>query len=480
MKNKKNFVFFFTDQQRAESASCYGHPLVRMPHFDRLAAQGVRFEQCHTQAALCSPARCAMFTGLYPHTTGHRTLWNLVKPGEPQMFSYLKQAGYCNVAHGKNDLFTQAAADACMDVFAKPDKTNWGSNPYRLDDDRYYSFMRDPFPGGLGETFDAHCVQAGIDFITSRKRSDAPFFLYLPLILPHPGYSAPAPFHTMYDADDVPALRPVADGPDIPLFRRQSRLYRRLDKLPERFFREINAVYLGMNSYVDWMLGNLLDALDASEVAEDTVFILASDHGDFAGDYGLVEKIHNQALDVMTRVPLIIRAPGCAAGTVARGQVELLDIMATVMDYGGIPAQHTHFSNSLKPQVEGAPGDMDRASFFEMGFNTDEQHCLEGWAWNDEKLKDPRGDYYPQFLQLHEHTRGMARTVSMRTETFKLIRRPGDVDELYDLVSDPRETVNVYNNPAYRASRDALNERLLTWLITTSDTVPFTRDNRDF
>ena len=474
-----NFVLFFTDQQRAESLSCYGHPMARTPNYDRLAARGTRFAQCHSPAALCSPARCALFTGLYPHISGHRTLWNLLKPGEPNLFGYLKDAGYRTVAFGKNDLFTPEAAALCMDAFRKPEGTNWGPNPYAPDDDRYYSFMHDPFPGTVDETFDARCVRAGTEFLESWRPGDRPFFLYLPLVLPHPGYSAPEPFHHLFRAGDIPPLRPARDGPDVPLFRRQSRAYRRLDRLPEGFFRRINAVYLGMNAYVDLLLGRLMDALDASAAAGDTVLIASSDHGDFAGDYGLVEKIHNAAYDVMTRVPLLVHAPGGRAGHVSEEPVELLDVMATVLDYAGVPPGHTHFSRSLRPQAEGAPGDPDRACFFEMGFNENERHCLEGEGPADAALWDERGMYWPQVRQLHDHPRGMARTVSMRTATRRLTRRPADVDEMFDLAADPRETENLYQDPRRRDERDALNERMLRWLITASDTVPWTRDARD-
>jgi len=331
-----NFVFLLTDQQRAESLSCYGHPMVKTSNYDRLAAKGTKFEQCHTQAALCGPARCSIFTGLYPHVSGHRTLWNLLKPWESNLFMYLKQAGYQIVTYGKNDLFTKETAQMCTDIFEQKPGTNSGPNPFDFDDDKYYSFLHAPFQGSPDETQDARCIRAGMDFIGQWKRGDAPFMLYLPIILPHPPYGPPQEYYDMYNPDEIPPLRPVCEGKDVPLFRCNMRNSRRLDRLPEDFFRKINAVYLGMNSYVDWMLGQLLNALDMSEAANDTVFILSSDHGDFAGDYGLVEKIHNAALDVMSRVPLLIRTPGGIAGHTVNEPVELLDIMATVLDFPGI------------------------------------------------------------------------------------------------------------------------------------------------
>ncbi|KKM24958.1 hypothetical protein LCGC14_1599800, partial [marine sediment metagenome] len=98
------FVIFMPDTMRAECAGSYGHPLVQTPHLDRLAAEGARFDACYTQHPVCTPSRCSMFTGWYPHVAGHRTLWHLLRPHEPNMFRYFRQAGYDVYWYGKNDL----------------------------------------------------------------------------------------------------------------------------------------------------------------------------------------------------------------------------------------------------------------------------------------------------------------------------------------------------------------------------------------
>ena len=112
-----NLVLFVPDEQRAESVSCYGHPLVRMPNYDRLAADGVRFGQRHVPHTVCSPARCALMTGWYPHTAGHRTLWHLLRPHEPSLFGYLRAAGYHIEWHGKNDLYAPECFGPSVDRY---------------------------------------------------------------------------------------------------------------------------------------------------------------------------------------------------------------------------------------------------------------------------------------------------------------------------------------------------------------------------
>ena len=99
-----NFVLFMPDEMRAESLGCYGHTLTRTPHLGRLAAEGTVFEQCHVQHTVCSPSRCSIFTGWYPHVAGHRTLWHLLRPHEPNLLKGLKAAGYDVRWYGRNDL----------------------------------------------------------------------------------------------------------------------------------------------------------------------------------------------------------------------------------------------------------------------------------------------------------------------------------------------------------------------------------------
>jgi len=466
-----NFVLFCPDEMRAESVSCYGHPLVKMPNYDRLAEEGVRFDQCYVQHPVCSPSRCSLMTGWYPHVSGHRTLWHLLRPHEPSLFRYLREAGYHIEWHGKNDLYAPDYFRIAVDRFDTRPGGHAGANPYGQDEAPYYSFHHEPFPGGLEDTNDMRNVRSGIDFLRSRSGRDGPFLLYLPLSMPHPPYSAPQPYHDMYDPGDLPPLRPAGlEGK--PDFHQLIRQYRNLDKLPDGLLEKIQAIYLGMNSYVDWMLGQLLDALDETGLADETAVFVFSDHGDWAGDYGLVEKWPSALDDTMVRVPLIVRAPGNSSGHVVREQVELFDIMATIMELAGVEAEHTHFARSLVRQLHGERGDPDRAVFAEGGYDVHEPHCFEGrWAEYDIP-RTPRHIYWPKGLQQQEHPESVCRAVMIRTLDYKLIYRPAGLHELYDLRNDPRELRNVHSDPRYAGVRSELESRLLEWYVHTSDVVP--------
>lgn len=471
-----NFLFFFPDEMRAESVSAYGHPLVRMPNVDRLAEEGVRFDQCHVQHTVCTPSRCSMMTGWYPHVAGHRTLWHLLRPHEPSLFRYLKEAGYHLEWYGKNDLYSRAYLTGLVDRFADPGGAHAGPNVFEIGQPGYFSFLAGPFPGTITETGDMQRVQAGIEFLRTRARSRQPFVLYLPLSLPHPPYACPQPFHDMYDPAEVPLLRP-AELSGKPDYHRLIRASRGLEQAPPELFAEIQAVYLGCNSYVDWMLGEVLDVLDETGLAEETCVIFTSDHGDWAGDYGLVEKWPSALDDTLTRVPLIIRAPGVCGGHVVREPVELFDVMATVLELAHVEPRHTHFATSLVPQLHGAAGDPDRAVFAEGGYDPHEPHCFEGRD-NAAIFENPFHIYYPKGRLQQEHPKSVCRATMIRTMEFKLIRRPLGVSELYDLRHDPQELRNVYGDSGYADVCTRLEQRLLDWYIRTSDVVPWDEDPR--
>lgn len=481
---KMNFVFFIPDELRAESVGCYGHPLSRTPNMDRLASEGTRFDQCHVQHTVCTPSRCAFMTGWYPHVRGHRTLWHLLQPDEPNLLKYLKQSGYHIYWGGKNDLFApESFAESVTDYrlgershrAVTGNRAALATPPWEPDDPRYYSFLYEP-ADSVEELGDFRQVDGAIELL--RGKPEEPFVLYLPLSYPHPPYRAPQPWQRMYDPADVPPLRP-ADLPNKPDFHALIRTTRHLDKLDESVLREINAVYLGMIAMTDTLLGQLLDALDEMGYADNTAVFCFSDHGDWAGDYGLVEKWPSALDDTLTRVPFIARVPGMTRGHVVAEPIELFDFMATVLDLAGIPATHTHFARSLVPQLCGEAGDPDRAVFAEGGYDPHEPQAFEGRVGASFPFAtNPAAIYYPKGRLQQEHPESVCRAVMVRTMTHKLIHRPRGVSELYDLDRDPRETRNVHGDTAYAPIQHRLERTLLDWYTRTSDVVPWGENPR--
>lgn len=476
-----NFIIFQPDELRAESVGCYGHPLAPTPNIDALAAQGTRFDQCHVQHSVCTPSRCSMMTGWYPHVRGHRTLWHLLRPDEPNMLNYLKQAGYTVLMYGKNDLLAQASfADSVTDAKSHGGG-KFGKNPFAVDDPRYYSFLFDPYDGPLEEHGDYANVHAAIDFL--RAKPTEPFCIFLPLTFPHCPYSAPQPWHDMIDPDDLPALRP-ADLPNRPEFHALIRQYRHIDQLSpaeqDKLLRKIQAVYLGMTGFIDRLLGELLTALDESGLADSTTVTFTSDHGDYAGDYGLVEKWPSACEDIITRVPLIVRTPDGKAGHVVNEPMELFDLMATTLEQAGIAVEHSHFARSYTQELQGATGDPSRVAITEGGYARHEPHCFEGRPDRDVFARNAQNIYYPKGQQQQDHPDSVGRVVAMRTTTHRFVYRPTGQCELYDLATDPQELYNLYDDPDHAEVQRALEQQLLIWLVQTSDVTPFVTDPRGY
>jgi len=473
--NPPNFVFFQPDEMRAESLACYGHPLVETPNYDRVAAEGVRFDQCHVQNAQCVPSRTSMVTGLYPHCAGHRSNWNLVRPHEPHLFKYLHEAGYDIRWYGKNDMLARGSM-SCVSECYEP-KGVERKNRHKLGDEAFYGFDFEALDCDREEIGDYIKVKAGIEYLKNRREGDSPFFLFLPLLQPHPSYTTHRDFYGMYDPDDIPDLRP-ADLQKKPDFHRLIRKYRGLDQLPEEFFRRMNAVYLGMISFTDWLLGELMAVMEEKGLFENTVLLVSSDHGDWAGDFGLVEKWPSDYSDPITRVPLIVKAPGNKAGHVVEGPVEMFDLMASVMEMAGLETEHTHFAKSFVPQLGGEAEDKERLVFAEGGYDASEPHAFEGqWDWSNPPVD---GIYFPKGRQQQEVRESVCRATMVRSLDHKLIRRTAGQDELYDLKNDPRELVNLIDDPDAQGTRADLERSMLDWFMRTSDTVPVGRDRRGF
>ncbi len=467
---KPNLILYMPETMRASGIACYGHPLVRTPNIDRLASQGTRFAECHVPNTVCGPSRCGLLTGWPVHVRGHRSLYYFLHQDEPNLFRYLKQDGYDVYWFGKNDALAPESFASSVTRF-KPGGGGTPPNPWPISDPHYYSFIYGP-GGDRRDTPDFRGVQEAIKVL---ERADRPFCIYLPLSYAHPPFSAPKDFHNMYRPADVPPLRPP-DLPRKPNFFEAIRRTRRLNELNDSDFRTMQAIYLGMISYSDWMLGELLAAVERTNHANDTAVFLFSDHGEWGGDYGLVEKWPSAIDECLDHVPLIARVPGYKQGHVSPEMVELFDVMATCLELAGIEARHTHFARSLVPQLRGEPGDVRRAAFCEGGYNTNEPQLFEPLLTKDAVAEI----YYPKRTLQNEHPETITRATGIRTLDYRMVHRPDGVSELYDLKKDPRELDNVYGDRSYASPQDELRAQMLDWYVRTSDVAPKKRDPRGF
>ncbi len=487
MPKQPHIIIFNPDQWRGDVMAHLGNPAAVTPNLDRIIeSDAVSFRQAFCQNPVCTPSRCSFMTGWYPHVRGHRTMFHMLQPDEPVLLKELKDAGYFVFWGGKNDLVPRqnGFADYCDVKYEAPRELR--PNLHRADDwrgdpdgDNYYSFFAGKLEAADGDVYydnDWAMVDGAIEQIL-KAPPDQPLCVYLPLGYPHPPYGVEDPWFSQIDRDLIPPRTPTPDWSKKPslvagIYERQG-----LQNWSEERFNELRAVYYGMCARVDEQFGRVLSALKESGLYDDSAIFFFSDHGDFTGDYGLVEKTQNTFEDCLTRVPLIVKPP--ADKPIQPGirdqLVELIDFTATAYDWAGINPGYDHFGRSLAPLIAGTADEHRDAVFCEGGRRIGEEQAMEK---DSPSFYDPSGLYWPR-VQLQGSEAGEHSKATMcRTQDYKYVRRLYETDELYDLKEDPGELVNRIDDPACASVLADLRERMLTWYQETCDVVPYRTDVR--
>lgn len=483
MNSRPNIVIVNADQWRGDVLGHLGNPAASTPVLDAwTAADAVSFRNAFCQAPVCTPSRCSFMTGWYPHTRGHRTMYHMLRAGEPSILLRLKEAGYHVWWGGKNDLVPaqHGSAEHCtVRYVAGPEEVDSATAHLEYDYSFYVGRLqtsagRDHYPD-----VDWANVLAAVDAIHNAP-SDRPLCLFLALDYPHPEYAVEDPWYSAIDRTALPARTPSppdwAGKPSIlaGIHQRQG-----LADRTEEQWTDLRATYYGMCARVDHQFGLILNALRRAGSYDNTAVFFFSDHGDFTGDYGLVEKTQNTFEDCLTRVPLLIKPP--ASFTVRPGVsealVELIDVPATIEALTGTAAPYSHFGRSLLPIISGTTDHHRDAVFCEGGRLAGETHCME---WESPGSRDPNNPYWPRVsLQVGsgpKHTKA----AMCRTHDFKYVHRLYESDELYDLLADPKELQNRIADPTLTGERIRLHDRMLRWYQETCDVVPHDTDRRGY
>ena len=393
---------------------------------------------------------------------------------------------------GKNDLVpAQNGFDDYCDVKYTPADTTkrplrpdfhawdeWRGDP---EGDNFYSFYHGKIENQTGETYvrdgDWAMIEGAIEFIQNAPE-DQPFCIFLPLLFPHPPFGVEDPWYSQIDREEIPARIPTPKNwDDLPSMLQAIYDRQQIQDWDEERFTELIATYYGMCARVDDQFGRVVTALKETGNYDETAIFFFSDHGEFAGNYGLVEKTQNTFQDCLTRVPFIVKPPlGTATQPGIRtALVELVDFRATVEDLIDSTPDYAHFGQSLLPLIAGETAEHRDAVFCEGGRLHGETQAME---LESTSHQSPQGLYWPrvgmQSSAGPEHTKA----VMCRTQTHKYVRRLYEKDELYDLVEDPDELHNVIDQPAYSQVLAHLKDRLLTFFLETGDVVKHQTDQR--
>jgi arylsulfatase A-like enzyme len=463
MAERPNILILMTDQQKATAIRLYGNPDVPTPALERLAARGVRYDQCYTPHPLCVPARVSFWTGRYPHQHGARTNEIPMPPGERHLAGVLHESGYRppdEALFEERHAFSHAGPDetATEEEAAAVRWIRTREGPRRvLDVPRVNPHAPEDCPTGI-------LARRAVRFL-EEQTGDRPFCAWVSFPDPHSPIQCPEPYASLHPPESL-TLPPWRDD-DLDGKQERVRVFRRLrgyEELPEGFVRRWLGIYYGMIRFIDDAVGRILAALDRRGLADDTIVVFASDHGDYAGEHRLVDK-SSALYDCLTRVPLLLSWPGrLPTGAVDRHLVSLLDVLPTCLGLAGVPAP----PGSAGRMLPGAGADPPRdAVFAEYGGGGPPLRLGDL-----PRLLPPAEGQSPPF-RLLRWREAEGHPVMVRSDRYKYIYDPRDaVDELYDLDADPWELTNLARDPDHAAARTRLRDRLLGWSIATAGAAP--------
>jgi len=449
---RPNIIFIMCDQMRADAVGVSGNRNAITPNLDKLANCGVIFRNNLVNNSVCLPSRISMFSGKYPNQTG--VMCNQYKgdwlPFEKSLPWYLKQAGYRIGYVGKNH------------TFRKNEFVNFDYSSIRdREDFRAYSKYVPPYWHSDILWPEEDCnppknTEEAIQFINENK-SGQPFFLHVSYFDPHPPYMAPAEYAQHYNSNDMQLpeyIDPAKLGPRIA--EQQKAL--RYDILPEADLKETMRYYHASVEWgVDHQVGQILKALEEKGIADNTVLVFTSDHGDFMGEFNMVRK-GMFLYDALLHVPMIWYAPGrIKKGLALDNLTQNVDIFPTLMDFAGIEIPQQLVGRSLRSALQGKePIDDERFVFAAASYSD-----LPG------NYKDEPEPYFKPDSDEPFHSRienltwkDEHKIFMLRNRDWKLIISETREPELYFMDGGHVERENLYGKPEYQQKYTELLNQL--------------------
>jgi arylsulfatase A-like enzyme len=457
LRDRPNVVIFMPDQLRFDAASN-----ASTPNLDALRARGTTVTNAFSQHSVCSPSRVSMLTGWYPHVAGHRTLTNLLKPWEPNLLALVQQAGYFVAWAGhRGDAMAAGVTESSTDFsgfLVKPEVL--AEEPYHASAAMIDAYHFGARPGPTLD-FDEATVRTAVQLLADGMPE--PWLLFVPLVFPHPPFTVEEPWYSLHSRADVPA--PVGHGTGKAELLGALRRAYGTDRLSPDDWAELVATYYGMVSRVDDQLGHVLASVDHDRTA--TLFF--TDHGEYLGDYGAVEKWPAGVDDCLVHNPLVIAAPGGREGQTASALVEMVDLLPTLLELAGTEPAHTQFGLSLTHLLDDGARSHREAAFTEGGFALRERDRME---------RVPFGHYAAKVQLQIDRPDLVGRCTAMRTDRWTYVYRLDGADELYDRRDDPRELVNLARSTLHAGTVRRMRDQTLRWLVDTSDVIPADEDPR--
>ncbi|MBK1880472.1 sulfatase-like hydrolase/transferase [Pelagicoccus mobilis] len=470
MTKRKNLIILCPDQMRADALGFMGNEVCRTPNFDRLAERSVVFERHYTTFPKCAPARGTLMTGRYSHSDGMCTVQQTLKPEQPNLCRSLREQGYQTAVFGKNHCWADEDWSRldfnswCPELVAivepkqlveEIDFQAEGLTPKRLH--RGWDYLGN----GTRHRPDEAYTDQSIEFLERLRDPERPFFLQLNWESPHTEYGVEEPWFSMYDREALPAL-PCSMPSNAPLSVRAQRRHRTGLEDNPKAAKEVQATYYGMISKVDALCGKIMDTIERNGLWKDTVVLFLSDHGDYAGQYGLPEKFDTHFPDCLMQVPLTISDPDLPSGKKVSSLCDLASVAPTLCDLLGIEMLPNVHGESLLPVIAGERE--IEAVFADGGHERGMREQYKAFT-TPESAPEPL-ERSKTAVYYHE-PESMARSQMVRTELHKLVVRETGDNEFYDLEKDPFEMNNLWGSPEIQKHLPRLYEQLMRWNLKT-------------
>ena len=411
-----NFLVIISDEHRKDAMGCAGHPIVKTPNLDALAARGTMFNAAYTPSPMCVPTRAALATGDWVHKTGN---WDSATPyaGPPRSWMrQLRDAGKDVVSIGKlhfrsgddDNGFTEEILP--MHVVGG---VGWAIGLLRENPPPYDSAaeLAEDVGGGASSytDYDRAITEAAENWLAAPQRKQQPWATFVSLVSPHYPLTCPEEWAALYDPADMDM--PVGQNSgatDHPELKNIRNFFHYDDYFDDQKTREAKVAYYGLTSFMDDCVGRVLRALETSGQLDNTVVLYVSDHGDMMGDQGLWTK--QVMYEASAGIPMIASGPGIPVGGRVETCTNLIDIAATARDVCGAPDDDTSAAlpgKSLR-QIANEPYDSGRTGFSE---------------YHDGGSKTG--------------------TFMVRWEGWKYVHYVGQPPQLFDLANDPHELTNL-------------------------------------
>lgn len=476
MNTKPNILWICTDQQRWDTLGAYGNPLVRTPNLDRLAREGVLFQHAYCQNPVCTPSRSSFLTGRYPRTTRCRQNGQSIPRDEKLVTRILADAGYVCGLSGKLHISACETAKHPLGESRVDDgyqTFHWSHHPIPKAWDHTGNAYRHWLHGkgvefqwkafeegcrhiqyGMPEPLHqtTFCVEKALEFIGSAAGMQPPWLFSVNIFDPHHPFDPPEeylrPWLERLACIPFPNYVP-GEAANKPAWLATDHLGAyggkggyNYDTMSERDHRLVRAAYYAMCELVDAQVGRLLSELGKSGQRENTIVLFMSDHGEMLGDHGVYLK-GPHFYEPAIRVPLIASWQGhWRENLQSDALVELVDLAPTLLEAAGLPPEPGMQGRSLKALLEGAA----------------QRH---------------RDDIYCEYYNSSLNHNPRAFATMLRTATHKLVKNhSSEPGELYDLMNDPSESHNLWNEASAAPVKMELLLRLCDRMAQTVDPLP--------